>query len=86
MDSCGPLLATHFLLEKQVEARAHPGKSRNFVFKMIRCHWVPAHDGTSLYLNSETWPPFPLGGLFFAPAFTRERVRITYPNPAPLRV
>jgi hypothetical protein len=22
MDSCGPLLATHFLLEKQVEARA----------------------------------------------------------------
>jgi hypothetical protein len=23
MDSCGPLLATHFLLEKQVEARAH---------------------------------------------------------------
>jgi hypothetical protein len=23
MDSCGPLLATHFLLEKQVEARAY---------------------------------------------------------------
>jgi hypothetical protein len=23
MDSCGPYLATHFLLEKQVEVRAH---------------------------------------------------------------
>src|SRR5262249_47120719 len=28
----------------------------------------------SLYLTSEPWPPFPLGGLFFAPAFTRERM------------
>src|SRR5262249_46809382 len=28
----------------------------------------------SLYLTSDPWPPFPLGGLFFAPAFTRERM------------
>src|SRR5262249_42480885 len=28
----------------------------------------------SLYLTSDPWPPFPLGGLFFAPAFMRERM------------
>jgi hypothetical protein len=43
---------------------------------MIRCHRVPAHDGTSLCLTSEPWPPFPSGGLFFAPAFTRERMSV----------
>src|SRR5215831_7206074 len=34
----------------------------------------PAHDGTSLYLTPSPWPPSPLGGLFFVPAFTRERM------------
>src|SRR5215813_11496038 len=35
----------------------------------------PAHDGTqSLSKLPSLGPPFPLGGLFFAPAFTRERV------------
>jgi len=35
----------------------------------------PAHDGTSLYLTSEfLGRPFLLGGLFFAPAFTRKRM------------
>jgi hypothetical protein len=38
------------------------------MLNMIRCHRVPTHDGTSLYLNSETWPSFPLGGLFFRPS------------------
>jgi hypothetical protein len=30
MDSCGPLLATHFLLEKQVEARAYGASGTNY--------------------------------------------------------
>jgi hypothetical protein len=29
MDSCGPLLATHFLLERQVEARTHGASGTN---------------------------------------------------------
>ena len=35
----------------------------------------PAHDSTSLFPNFRALGrPFPLGGLFFAPAFTRERM------------
>ncbi|SRR6266487_395145 len=42
MDSCGPLLATHFLLEKQVEARAHGASGTN--------NWAPIlADLRSLY-------------------------------------
>src|SRR5215469_14560283 len=38
MDSCGPLLATHFLLEKQVEARAH-GASGSLI-AIALCGWM----------------------------------------------
>src|SRR5262249_35513837 len=42
---------------------------------MIRWHGVSAHDGTqSLSTLPSLGPPFPLGGPFFAPAFTLERM------------